>query len=607
MAIPFLSDVDNNLNENKNFVVDRLPSSPAIANSKAGQIYYNTTENVLYWFNGTEWQVVGTGSGTGGAEIINGVATATDGVWKGTSSDREVIVGKQILFEVPVGHTGQVTIQLSNTPKTGTATITSSKVYTRAKNDGSVSTNMVSYEFGGVDYTLKANDEGKGCIVVCNASGIPWRKYYVGSGGTANTFKYNSESNILRRIGNANFWCNYSLNSSGIYTDTFDNYNNTDNTLPSGYFIVYSNRTIYEDDGTTVYLPANTVNNRFVQPYGGTTINPILNRHYEEGSYIYAILTEIQTSSTTTELKWVTSWDMNQYIQSTDESIQNEVTLTLEKYNTLKSTNQLQENTLYHILDDNSIDNEQISVTGIVNMPTEIKNWEFGTDKPNNTTITQYMQDNKSKLDLYASGGLLVRALVTQTNGTKVNYFYIVNYTVENNLHSYDFDCINDIDKSFYIYYNGSEYMWNKESACLVGTTLVHTDKGLKFIKDINIGDKVLSYNFETKEEQYKQVNNIVSHDVGVLYRIELDDDIIQCTYDEPFYMETENIVQGQFVSEYDKLFSTNENVSEVKRVTTKRNCFETVYDLSVGDNYNFFITKNKILVATEQVTKKEE
>ena len=53
MAIPFYSDIDLNNNKIKNFTVDTLDQAPT--NPNKGQQYYDTTDNKLYYWNGTEW------------------------------------------------------------------------------------------------------------------------------------------------------------------------------------------------------------------------------------------------------------------------------------------------------------------------------------------------------------------------------------------------------------------------------------------------------------------------------------------------------------------------------------------------------------------------
>lgn len=462
MAIPFLSDIDHNQNESKNFVVDKLSTEPLAANSVSGQIYYNTTDSKLYYFDGVVWKEVGSGGGGVGAgvEIINGATTSTPGTWTGTTLDETLFTGKQILFVVPETFDGSPTLNI--TTSSSPATTNSSRIFS---------------------HDIELADK-----------------------------LFNAKSTIL--------------------------------------------------------------------------------------------LTYLTISGAT---GWIADFDVNTYVQSKDETVENIITITSSDYQDLVDNNQLDEKVIYNIIDDlsNNIVNNSL-LLGILNMPNPLAGWALNTsESPTSTQLANFMLEYGTNLQAYVNNGILLRALKT-TGSTKVNYIYSVNYTVSGNTYSYDFDCLTDSDMSFFIYYNGTKYIWNSESACLIGTTLVNTNKGLKFIKDIEIGDKVLSYNFKTQKEEYKEVNNIIAHNVGVLYRIQLDDDIIQSTYDEPFYMNTNNIVQGQFIDQNDILFSTSEEEQKVQKVNVKRNIKEMVYDLSVVDNYNFFITKNKILVATEEATKKE-
>ena len=77
MARQFLIDIDLKQNELRNAVIHNLGTEPL--SGKAGQVYYNTDSNQLFFHNGTSWQSAGQVSITLGGDLSGTASTNSAG------------------------------------------------------------------------------------------------------------------------------------------------------------------------------------------------------------------------------------------------------------------------------------------------------------------------------------------------------------------------------------------------------------------------------------------------------------------------------------------------------------------------------------------------
>lgn len=100
------SDIEMNRNELLLPVIDNETSAPATGSEVEGQMYYNTTTNIMYFYNGSAWvEMDGTGSGvsslaggtstyiTNSVDVSTGAVTLTSTLAGGTGSNTEFYRG----------------------------------------------------------------------------------------------------------------------------------------------------------------------------------------------------------------------------------------------------------------------------------------------------------------------------------------------------------------------------------------------------------------------------------------------------------------------------------------------------------------------------------
>ena len=156
---------------------------------------------------------------------------------------------------------------------------------------------------------------------------------------------------------------------------------------------------------------------------------------------------------------------------------------------------------------------------------------------------------------------------------------------------------------------------------CFPAGTLVQTENGLKNIEEIKVGDNVLSYNLETNKQEYNPVIKTYIHkDTSEdLYQIYYEDDVLEVTEKHPIYINNsiyenniskyncknhvyddyhEHLVYAKDLKIGDYLLGSDGNYHMITNIKHHKN-YESVYNIDVENNYNYYAGTNGILVTS--------
>ncbi|MCY0976720.1 GH-E family nuclease [Chryseobacterium wangxinyae] len=131
---------------------------------------------------------------------------------------------------------------------------------------------------------------------------------------------------------------------------------------------------------------------------------------------------------------------------------------------------------------------------------------------------------------------------------------------------------------------------------CFPAGTKVHTQNGLANIEDLYEGDFVLTYNEETKKQEYKPI--LVKHERFTQQMLSLElptGEFVRVTPEHRFYCNDEWIEAGSLRAG-DLLHLKGGDYTTIISIETLPH-YEKVYNFDIEDNENYYVTEDGILV----------
>lgn len=125
---------------------------------------------------------------------------------------------------------------------------------------------------------------------------------------------------------------------------------------------------------------------------------------------------------------------------------------------------------------------------------------------------------------------------------------------------------------------------------CFVAGTKVQTDEGEKNIEDIKVGDKVLSKNEETGKVAYKEVTATFNHETDEIYQIHVGDQVIESTYNHPFYVKDKGWTFVKDLKVGDLLVQSDGDTLNIDSIELQ-NKHVTVYNMTVDEFHTYFVS----------------
>jgi len=125
---------------------------------------------------------------------------------------------------------------------------------------------------------------------------------------------------------------------------------------------------------------------------------------------------------------------------------------------------------------------------------------------------------------------------------------------------------------------------------CFTAGTKVLTDQGERNIEDIVVGDRVLSKDETTGEVAYKEVTATFNHETDEIYQIHVGDQLIESTYNHPFWVEGKGWTYVKDLKVGDLLVQSDGKTLEITSIELLHK-HVTVYNMTVDEFHTYFVS----------------
>lgn len=142
----------------------------------------------------------------------------------------------------------------------------------------------------------------------------------------------------------------------------------------------------------------------------------------------------------------------------------------------------------------------------------------------------------------------------------------------------------------------GSSIKTTKGCNCFTAGTKVQTDEGEKNIEDIEVGDMVLSKDDTTGQKAYKEVTATFNHETDEIYKIYVGNQVIESTYNHPFWVEGKGWQYVKDLKVGDLLVQSDGNTLRIDNIKLLHKQVR-VYNMTVDDFHTFFVSDLSIWV----------